>query len=74
VTTVFFPLVRTPMIEPTDEYHHTPALTAVEAAGWLVHAAVYRDLEVMPRVARFLRQVGAASSRIADGLVERNAP
>ncbi|MDH3009482.1 MULTISPECIES: SDR family NAD(P)-dependent oxidoreductase [Gordonia] len=74
VTTVFFPLVRTPMIEPTDEYHHTPALTAAEAAAWLVHAAVYRDLEVMPRVARLLRQVGAASSRIADGLVERNAP
>ncbi|SEE41109.1 Short-chain dehydrogenase [Gordonia malaquae] len=74
VTTVFFPLVRTPMIEPTNEYHQIPALTAVEAADWLVHAAVYRDLEVMPRVARLLRRVGAASSRVADRLVERNAP
>ncbi|MGZ8177672.1 SDR family NAD(P)-dependent oxidoreductase [Williamsia sp. SKLECPSW1] len=73
VSTVYFPLTRTPMIAPTDEYQRAPALTATEAADWLVHAAVHRELEIMPRVARFLRRVGAVSSDVADGLVARNA-
>ncbi len=61
------------MIAPTDEYQKAPALTATEAADWLVHAAVHRELEIMPRVARFLRRVSAVSSDVADGLVARNA-
>ncbi|WP_299569688.1 SDR family NAD(P)-dependent oxidoreductase [uncultured Williamsia sp.] len=73
VSTVYFPLTKTPMIAPTDEYRRAPALTATEAADWLVHAAVHRELEIMPRVARFLRRVSAMSSDVADGLVARNA-
>lgn len=73
VTTVFFPLVRTPMISPTDEYTEAPALSSSEAARWLIHAAIHRQAEVMPRVARFMRRVGAVSTDAADELIARSA-
>ncbi|MBT0567701.1 SDR family NAD(P)-dependent oxidoreductase [Williamsia sp. CHRR-6] len=71
VSTVYFPLVRTPMISPTAEYTEAPALTSAEAARWLIHAAVHREPEVMPRIARFLRRVGAVSTDVADAMVTR---
>ncbi|MBJ7290527.1 SDR family NAD(P)-dependent oxidoreductase [Williamsia sp.] len=73
VSTVYFPLVRTPMISPTDEYTEAPALTATEAARWLIYAAVHREAEVLPRVAKFMRRVGAVSVDAADVLISRNA-
>ncbi len=74
VSTVYFPLVRTPMISPTAEYTEAPALTATEAARWLIYAAVHREAEVLPRVAKFMRRVGAISVDAADVLISRNAP
>jgi hypothetical protein len=38
-TTLYYPLVATPMIAPTKEYQGLPALTPREAAGWMVTAA-----------------------------------
>jgi NAD(P)-dependent dehydrogenase (short-subunit alcohol dehydrogenase family) len=38
-TTLYYPLVATPMIAPTRAYDHIAALTAEEAADWMVTAA-----------------------------------
>ena len=38
VTTLNYPLVRTPMVEPTAIYRYLPALDATEAAGWITDA------------------------------------
>ncbi|MFD4467341.1 SDR family oxidoreductase [Rhodococcus sp. NPDC058505] len=71
VTTVHFPLIRTPMIAPTADYDAMPALTADQAASWLVDAVRTRPVEVMPGYAELLRLVGSVSPSIADALVRR---
>lgn len=50
-TTLYYPLVATPMIAPTKAYDGLPALTAAEAAEWMVTAARTRPVRIAPRVA-----------------------
>lgn len=59
VTTLYYPLVRTPMAAPTAEYANRPSLSAQEAAEWIVHAVDQRPAEVLPRAARGYRVVTA---------------
>ncbi|ORM36898.1 SDR family NAD(P)-dependent oxidoreductase [Williamsia sp. 1135] len=59
VSTIYFPLIRTPMIAPTAEYDTLPALTAEQAASWITHAVHHRPEELMPRYARILQRVAA---------------
>ncbi|MDV7199115.1 SDR family NAD(P)-dependent oxidoreductase [Rhodococcus kroppenstedtii] len=68
VTTVYFPLIRTPMIEPTARYRDVPTLSADDAGEWLVDAARYRPAEMLPRYTRTLRRIGAARVEWADRL------
>ncbi|SIS21608.1 SDR family NAD(P)-dependent oxidoreductase [Williamsia sterculiae] len=72
VTTVYYPLVRTPMIAPTAEYSRLPTLTPEEAAEWLTYSVRNRPNEVMPRYAKVLRRVVAVSSDWADGMISRS--
>ncbi len=51
VTTVQFPLIRTPMIAPTADYVSQPALTADQAASWILRAINTRPVELYPRYA-----------------------
>ncbi|MBS4728678.1 SDR family oxidoreductase [Mycobacterium sp. SM1] len=50
-TTLYYPLVATPMIAPTKAYDGMPALSAHEAANWMVTAARTRPVRIAPRVA-----------------------
>jgi NAD(P)-dependent dehydrogenase (short-subunit alcohol dehydrogenase family) len=50
-TTLYYPLVNTPMIEPTRAYDGLPALTSDEAADWMVIAARTRPVRIAPRIA-----------------------
>ncbi|MDI3312769.1 MAG: SDR family oxidoreductase [Mycobacterium sp.] len=50
-TTLYYPLVATPMIAPTKAFEGIPALSAHEAAGWMVTAARTRPVRIAPRVA-----------------------
>ncbi len=50
-TTLYYPLVATPMIAPTKEYQGLPALTSEEAAGWMITAARTRPVRIAPRMA-----------------------
>lgn len=71
VSTIYFPLIRTPMIAPTAEYDGLPALTADEAASWITHAVRHRPAEVMPRYARVLQRVSAIRAAGTDRLLGR---
>ena len=48
-TTLYYPLVSTPMIAPTKAYHGVPALSTGEAAGWMIDAARHRPVRIVPR-------------------------
>ncbi|OBG91466.1 short-chain dehydrogenase, partial [Mycobacterium sp. E3251] len=50
-TTLFYPLVATPMIAPTKAYEGMPALTSEEAAEWMLTAARTRPVRIAPRMA-----------------------
>jgi short-subunit dehydrogenase len=66
-TTLYFPLVATPMIAPTRAYDGLPALTSVEAAGWMIEAARHRPVRIAPRIAVTARAVDV----VAPGLLNR---
>ncbi|MFY9491818.1 MAG: SDR family oxidoreductase [Mycobacterium sp.] len=48
-TTLYYPLVSTPMIAPTKAYQGVPALSTGEAAGWMIDAARHRPVRIVPR-------------------------
>lgn len=50
-TALYYPLVATPMIAPTKAYDGMPALTAHEAAQWMVTAARTRPVQIAPKIA-----------------------
>ncbi|NMO02402.1 SDR family NAD(P)-dependent oxidoreductase [Gordonia sp. TBRC 11910] len=72
ISTIYFPLIRTPMIAPTADYDSQPALSSDEAAEWILHAARHRPLEVLPRYAKVLRSITAFSASTSDGLVAKS--
>lgn len=66
---VSFPLIRTEMIAPTAAYVDQPALTAEQAAGWVLRVIRTRELELHPRNVDLLRLVNAISPRLMDAAV-----
>lgn len=65
-TALYYPLVRTPMIESTTQYHGVPTLTADEAAGWMITAARFRPARVAPRLAVLTKALDAMSPRFVN--------
>ncbi len=63
VTTVYMPLVRTPMIAPTKIYDHFPTLSPEEAAAMITEAIRKRP----KRIATTLGNIGQLSYAIAPG-------
>jgi NAD(P)-dependent dehydrogenase (short-subunit alcohol dehydrogenase family) len=70
-TTIYYPLVATPMIAPTRAYDGLPALTASEAADWMVTAAKTRPVRIAPRKALALRALDVVAPRALNGILER---
>ncbi len=70
-TTIYYPLVATPMIAPTRAYDGLPALTADEAADWMVTAAKTRPVRIAPRKALALRALDVVAPRALNGILER---
>jgi NAD(P)-dependent dehydrogenase (short-subunit alcohol dehydrogenase family) len=62
-TTIYYPLVATPMIAPTRAYDGLPALSPDEAAEWMVIAARTRPIRIAPRKALALRAVDVVAPR-----------
>jgi NAD(P)-dependent dehydrogenase (short-subunit alcohol dehydrogenase family) len=70
-TTVYYPLVATPMIAPTRVYDGIAALSAEEAAEWLVTAAKTRPIRIAPRKALALRALDVVAPRMLNAVLER---
>ncbi|MBJ7597865.1 MAG: short chain dehydrogenase [Candidatus Nephthysia bennettiae] len=65
VTNIHMPLVRTPMIEPTDMYRNFPTIDTSQAAELVMQALLSRPPEVSPR----LGKLGEAVDTVAPGLL-----
>jgi NAD(P)-dependent dehydrogenase (short-subunit alcohol dehydrogenase family) len=70
-TTVYYPLVATPMIAPTRAYDGIPALSSEEAADWMLTAARTRPVRIAPRKALALRALDVVAPRALNRVLER---
>jgi NAD(P)-dependent dehydrogenase (short-subunit alcohol dehydrogenase family) len=70
-TTLYYPLVATPMIEPTKAYDGMPALTPEEAAEWMLTAARTRPVRIAPRIAIAARALDTVGPRWVNTLMQR---
>ena len=73
-TTIYYPLVATPMIAPTRAYDGLTALSADEAAEWMVEAARRRPVRIAPRKMLPLRALDLVSPRLLNGVMKRSTP
>ena len=65
-TTVYMPLVRTPMIAPTDIYKAFPTLTPEEAAQMLCDAMIDKPKRMASRLGTFGEVLYAVSPKTVD--------
>lgn len=70
-TTLYYPLVSTPMIAPTKAYQGLPALSPQEAAGWMIEAARRRPVRIAPRVGVTARALDVVAPGILNGVLKR---
>lgn len=70
-TTLFYPLVKTPMIAPTRAYDGLPGLSADEAADWMVTAARTRPVRIAPRMAVTAHAVNSVAPAAVDAVMKR---
>jgi NAD(P)-dependent dehydrogenase (short-subunit alcohol dehydrogenase family) len=70
-TTLFYPLVKTPMIAPTRAYDGLPGLSADEAADWMVTAVRRRPVRIAPRMAVTARALDTVAPGWLNALIKR---
>lgn len=72
-TTLYYPLVATPMIAPTKAYQGMPALTSGEAAEWMLTAARTRPVRIAPRMAIAAKALDTFGPRLVNTLMQRQS-
>jgi NAD(P)-dependent dehydrogenase (short-subunit alcohol dehydrogenase family) len=70
-TTLYYPLVATPMIAPTKAYDGVPALSPKEAARWMIDAAVHRPVRIAPRFGMGARALDVVAPRALNRLLKQ---
>ncbi len=70
-TTLYYPLVTTPMIAPTKAYEKAPALSPREAAQWMIDAAQRRPGRIAPRFGVSARALDVVAPGILDAVLKR---
>jgi NAD(P)-dependent dehydrogenase (short-subunit alcohol dehydrogenase family) len=70
-TTLYYPLVKTPMIEPTRAYDGLPGLSAEEAADWMITAARTRPIRIAPRMAVTAYALNSIAPSAVNALMKR---
>ena len=70
-TTISMPLVKTPMISPTEHYERFPALTPEEAGKLVAEAIVGRPRRVAPPFAHLVEAVDKVSPELMDNVRHR---
>jgi short-subunit dehydrogenase len=68
-TTVHMPLVRTPMILPTEAYREAPALTPEQAADMVLRVLITKERQVGTRFARLLSLVHVLMPEVMEQLL-----
>jgi NAD(P)-dependent dehydrogenase (short-subunit alcohol dehydrogenase family) len=70
-TTLYYPLVATPMIAPTRAYDGLPALTPHEAGQWMIDAARHRPVRIAPRIAVSARALDVVAPGVLNRMLKR---
>ena len=70
-TTLYYPLVKTPMIEPTKQFVTMPGLSAAEAADWMVTAARTRPVRIAPRMAVTAKAIDSVAPGLLGAIMKR---
>lgn len=70
-TTLYYPLVATPMIAPTRDYDGLPALSAAEAADWMISAARTRPVRIAPRIAVVAKALDSVGPRWVNAIMKK---
>ncbi|WP_454788431.1 SDR family oxidoreductase [Mycolicibacterium lutetiense] len=70
-TTLYYPLVKTPMIAPTRAYDGLPGLSAAEAAEWMLTAARTRPVQIAPRMAVTAKAINTVAPGLVDAVMKR---
>lgn len=70
-TTLYYPLVKTPMIAPTRAYDGLPGLSASEAAEWMITAARTRPVRIAPRMAVTAHALNSVAPAAVDAVMKR---
>jgi short-subunit dehydrogenase len=66
ITTILMPLVRTPMIAPTEHYEHLPALSPEAAANLVCDAIRKRPKRISTPLGRFVDVTYAVAPEVQD--------
>ncbi|OBI38594.1 SDR family oxidoreductase [Mycobacterium colombiense] len=72
-TTLYYPLVATPMIAPTKAYAGMPALTSEEAGEWMITAARTRPVRIAPRMAIAAKALDTFGPRWVNAVMQRQS-
>jgi NAD(P)-dependent dehydrogenase (short-subunit alcohol dehydrogenase family) len=72
-TTLYYPLVATPMIAPTKAYQGMPALTSAEAGEWMITAARTRPVRIAPRMAIAAKALDTIGPRWVNAVMQRQS-
>ena len=70
-TTLYYPLVLTPMIAPTRAYDGLPGLSADEAADWMITAARVRPVRIAPRMAVTAQAINTFAPGAVNAVMKR---
>ena len=70
-TTLYYQLVKTPMIAPTKEFDELPAMTPREAAQWMITAAQRRPVRIAPRMSLLSQALDIMSPDLFTTLMKR---
>jgi NAD(P)-dependent dehydrogenase (short-subunit alcohol dehydrogenase family) len=69
ITTIYMPLVRTPMIAPTNIYDAFPTLTPDEAAQMIADAMIDKPKRLATRLGTFGQILYAVSPKVVDQIM-----
>lgn len=69
VTSIYMPLVRTPMIEPTKLYRYVPTLSTEQAANLVAYAIIKQPKQVATRLGKFASMMYAIAPETNNKLM-----
>jgi NAD(P)-dependent dehydrogenase (short-subunit alcohol dehydrogenase family) len=69
ITTIYMPLVRTPMIAPTKMYDAFPTSTPDEAADMIANAIIYRPKKIATRLGNFGELLYNVAPKASDAIL-----